>query len=565
MIIQHNLPSMFTSRQLVTTNRKKGKNMERLASGYKINRASDDAAGLTISEKMRWQIRGLNAASSNCQDGISFCQVADGAMSEMQDMIHRMKELSIQAANDTNTVSDRTAIQAEIDQIKDEMARITDTTEFNTISVFQEDRQHSGSIGNNYGIGKILGVSHIAQTSALNEALSLSGTGWSTTGDTYYTGTKTLSSSGMDNYLQTLGIPDYSYNSFTAPGGTFSTVGNGITYTSADNLTSITLQYNKNDENGDKLLTSVSVQKKNSDGTAAASESYSLYSGYTGSKGEIGSKYGAAWLDFSEAGIKYNISSLYGEGFNSTCATCSKYYSIKFTDGGCNTTNSDGVSYNYTGSSSSPCLEIDISDCLTGEDIVQHILSAVNSCTQFNNHYTQYAVNDDNPAKLYLYDNRTSKLNGGSSTFEPVVRNIDGTVNKEVKEYKLWIQSGSKEKEGISLEKPLLNNNILGIDGISVLSHEEAKTSISQTDSALAIISRKRSLMGAYQNRLEYAAKIDDNISENTQNAESRLRDLELSGEIVDFSKNQILEQAAQAMLAQANNSPNGILELLRK
>ena len=132
MVVQHNLTAMNANRQLGITTGQQAKSSEKLSSGYKINRAADDAAGLTISEKMRSQIRGLNKASDNAQDGISLIQTAEGALNEAHSILQRMNELATQAANDTNTASDRTAIQKEIDALTSELDRIASTTQFNT-------------------------------------------------------------------------------------------------------------------------------------------------------------------------------------------------------------------------------------------------------------------------------------------------------------------------------------------------------------------------------------------------------------------------------------------------
>ena len=137
MMVQHNAEAMFGNRELKVTTGLKAKSSERLASGYRINRAADDAAGLSISEKLRWQVRGLDKASTNIQDGISFLQTGEGALNEVHDMLNRIKELSIQAANDTNTDIDRAAINEEVQQIKKEMNRIFNDTEFNTIKIFR--------------------------------------------------------------------------------------------------------------------------------------------------------------------------------------------------------------------------------------------------------------------------------------------------------------------------------------------------------------------------------------------------------------------------------------------
>lgn len=138
MVVTHNIEAGFASRQIGITNRKLGKNTEKLTSGYRVNRAADDASGLAISEKLRGQVRGLSRSALNTDDGTSFCQIADGAMQEVENIIHRMRELSVQAADDLNTPQDRQMIQFEIEQLETEIDRITDNTEYNTMKIFTE-------------------------------------------------------------------------------------------------------------------------------------------------------------------------------------------------------------------------------------------------------------------------------------------------------------------------------------------------------------------------------------------------------------------------------------------
>jgi len=152
MVVQHNMQAMNTNRQLGITTNQQAKSTEKLSSGYKINRAADDAAGLSISEKMRSQIRGLDKASSNAQDGISVVQTAEGALNEVHSILQRMNELATQAANDTNTSVDRKALQAEITQLGSELDRISSTTQFNTMNLLD------GSFtGKNLQVGSLSG------------------------------------------------------------------------------------------------------------------------------------------------------------------------------------------------------------------------------------------------------------------------------------------------------------------------------------------------------------------------------------------------------------------------
>jgi flagellin len=152
MVVQHNLSAMNTSRQLNMVTNDLSKSTEKLSSGYRINRAGDDAAGLSISEKMRSQIRGLNKAASNAQDGISLIQVAEGALNESHSILQRMNELATQAANDTNTETDRQSIQAEIDQLSSELDRIQSTTQFNTQNLLD-----GNFTGKNLQVGSLCG------------------------------------------------------------------------------------------------------------------------------------------------------------------------------------------------------------------------------------------------------------------------------------------------------------------------------------------------------------------------------------------------------------------------
>jgi len=176
MVVQHNLTAMNTSRQLGMVSSSQAKATEKLSSGYRVNRAGDDAAGLSISEKMRYAIRGLNKASDNAQNGISLIQVAEGALNETHAILQRMNELATQAANDTNTSTDRTAIQAEIDQLTSEINRIQSTTQFNTMNLLDgsfngKNLQVGLLAGQNIGISisnmdaKSLGVSGLKVSS----------------------------------------------------------------------------------------------------------------------------------------------------------------------------------------------------------------------------------------------------------------------------------------------------------------------------------------------------------------------------------------------------------------
>ncbi len=185
MVVQHNLTAMNANRQLGITTSAQAKSTEKLSSGYRINRAGDDAAGLSISEKMRSQIRGLNKASSNAQDGVSLIQVAEGALNESHSILQRMNELATQAANDTNTTLDRTAIKNEIDQLVSEIDRIQSTTQFNTMNLLDgtftgKNLQVGALAGQNIGIdisnmnAATLGINGLTVDSNVNAGSAMS-------------------------------------------------------------------------------------------------------------------------------------------------------------------------------------------------------------------------------------------------------------------------------------------------------------------------------------------------------------------------------------------------------
>ena len=174
MVVQHNMTAANANRMLGITTGQQAKSSEKLSSGYKINRAADDAAGLTISEKMRSQIRGLDKASTNAQDGISLIQVAEGALNETHSILQRMNELATQAANDTNTTADRTAIQKEIDQLASEITRISSTTQFNTMNLI--DGNFTGKslqVGSLNGQAITIAISSMSATSLKVNALKV--------------------------------------------------------------------------------------------------------------------------------------------------------------------------------------------------------------------------------------------------------------------------------------------------------------------------------------------------------------------------------------------------------
>lgn len=602
MVIAHNMLAMYAQNQFNKVDNSKKKSTEKLSSGFKINRASDDAAGLTISEKMRSLIKGLNQGALNCQDGVSFNQIADGAMNEVNNMLHRMTELSVKSANGTNTEADRDAIQREINALVTEIDRISTTTEFNTLPVFGWDMKKlsyaMGADGNpyvtgtdtysvvgiNHGLANVVGLDHIysdiskgKKTVVLDSQLDFSTSGWHSTGEVLY--------SNQTSYSEVIDkICLYSDSKFSK-----SDIESAIT-SAASSGTSVTLSY------GDRYLTINALDDgvKDLDNNSLISriqydygEKDSLGADVTIKKGTYnlsqtigsigynnGDTYGSAWIDFSGLGTDYTLEDLVGEGFNSTCATCSRHYSIYFTD------DLGGISSKYSGSYNSPRVDVNINGCTTGSDVVKAIMDAVKDNTELSDHFTQYAYNDSEPSKIYIYDNRNSCKGGGTSKFEPVARSAenvfmtkDSTIHdpatgdlktKFVEGDGLWIQSGSHKDNGFYIKRARIDSDYLGIDGLDVSTQEAARNAIELLNNANDLVSRQRSMVGAQQNKCECAVSVNKNTAENTEAAESRIRDTDMASEMVMFSKDNILLQVGQSMLSQANQSNQSVLNLLQ-
>ena len=388
MVVQHNLTAMNSNRMLGMTQSAQAKSSEKLSSGYRINRAADDAAGLTISEKMRKQINGLDQASTNAQDGVSAVQTAEGALTEVHSMLQRMNELAVQAANGTNSEDDRAAIQAEVDQLLTEIDRVAETTKF-------------------------------------NETYLLKGEG---------TATKTLA-------VYDAGIK-----------GTFGDVKTDGSYDFTPTLAA-----------GDKIT-------------------------IDGDQYELVSETDAA----------------------------------KVKDG-----------------------QLSIADALATND--KGVYKKL-----------QQALTDAN------------SVGGGTPTvgaFASGVFNVKpGTVSVPgALTFDLHVGADADMTNKISIDIESMGTANLGISGLKVDGDDSSNATyaIDAIAEAIKTVSSQRSALGAVQNRLEHTIDNLDNVVENTTAAESRIRDTDMAEEMVEYSKNNILAQAGQSMLAQANTATQGVLSLL--
>ena len=458
MVVQHNMQAANANRMLGITSGAQAKSTEKLSSGYKINRAADDAAGLTISEKMRKQIRGLDKASSNAQDGVSSVQTAEGALTEVHSMLQRMNELAVQSANGTNSSDDRQAIQDEVDQLTTEIDRVAETTKFNEIYLLKGDNSNTKNV---YMKGHDAGLKGSLSDGAKTATFTM---------DELKTGDKV-----------TIAGKEYSIGSTLADAK--------ATYAAAADGEKVTI-----------------------DGTE-----YTVV-GTTGTEDTGANKLKIASLD---AKVKAGSTVSY------------KTTTVKaMTDADNNGIDDDDSSI--------------ISKDVAESKIKAELLTANNIGTV--NHAA--TVGDANTA-----NGKTSyTINKGYAT-------VADTLS-----FNLHVGADADMTNKITVDIDTMNSANLGIKGINVkdASGTEATYAIDAIADAVAKVSSQRSALGAVQNRLEHTIDNLDNISENTSSAESRIRDTDMAKEMVNYSKNNILAQAGQSMLAQANQSNQGVLSLLQ-
>ncbi len=501
MVVQHNMQAANASRTLNITSSGQSKSTEKLSSGYRINRAADDAAGLSISEKMRKQIRGLGQASTNASDGVSSVQTAEGALTEVHDMLQRMNELAVQAANGTNSESDRSDIQNEIDQLTQEIDRIASTTKFNETYLLKGDVGLRRMYINAHDAG--LDGTLIQNTTRATFTMdSLEAGERFTIGGTQYT----IGAKDNQEVANALHITSY----YAAGSDTWSlTAGDtisidGKTYTiNADSIgTDIA---NAKVTNGylNKLITDGSTIKYNGNEVTRFSTSYNKATGIDDAN-----------VTLIKATAAYKMVAIELKAASSVGAT-------------------DGPA---------------------GMDLAK----------ADNEKYTGQKKGD------YTWEkhNVTKTVDGKSYTTTTYSFSITkGYVNiQNALTLNLHVGADAAMTNKINVTLEAMNAKSIGIAGINVsdATGKNATYAIDAITDAIQRVSAQRAELGAIQNRLEHSIANLDNVVENTEAAESRIRDTDMADEMVEYSKNNILQQAGQSMLAQANQATQGVLSLLQ-
>ena len=463
MVVQHNMQAANANRMLNVTTGAQSKSTEKLSSGYRINRAADDAAGLTISEKMRKQIRGLDQASTNAQDGVSSVQTAEGALTEVHSMLQRMNELATQAANGTNSKdSDRQAIQDEIDQLTTEIDRVSETTKF-------------------------------------NETYLLKGEA----------GTKTINMKAHDAGLK----------------GTLT-------------------------DNGDGTATFVMDSLKDGDSVSIGGKTYTIGSKKADVDAVVNAKITTAGDKFTVNGQEITVVANY------TADKAADQKAGKYTLDDAKALVKDGATVKV------------------GTDEYKVMTDKDNNGTDD----TDASVISKDVAyglasKELLAANQIGDTKG-SAKIENAGTKADGsfkitTGQAEVANslsFSLHVGADADMTNKIHVNIDAMDSASLGIKGLNVkdASGNAATYAVDAISDAISKVSSQRSSLGAVQNRLEHTINNLDNVVENTTTAESRIRDTDMAEEMVNYSKNNILAQAGQSMLAQANQSNQGVLSLLQ-
>lgn len=587
MVITHNMTAMNGNRQLGIVTKRQAKSSEKLSSGYRINRAADDAAGLTISEKMRSQIRGLNQASSNAQDGVSLAQIAEGAMGEVHDMLHRMTELAVKSSTGTNTTADRNAMQKEISALTEEIDRIAESTEYNTLKLID------GSMSS--------GASSEAKSKLLNNIF----------GSWIKDGLDTISSRIGWNLNTDISI-DVKFEPSSADGNAmaamgFSNGGNQFTLYIYENQLSNDTSYGASGPNSggmyfDRVLThemTHALMGHNNSSDTAIPDWFveGIAEAVHGSDDYRFGTYGntsvqSAYDDLQAFNFNSGTSSIDDYSVGMLAVSYLRNYETTHAGSGV----SAGAWNDLLTALKNPADTSTFADKVNTAygvnlgTILGNLKSEskaaydggggnnVSAVSDFFKNNCQIIVGDTSPDPLGVaapsgLDQESTVANTGSETNinpngDTLTYNGHSISMKwpDIAEnHAMSLQIGAAAEHHMEFSIGSMNSAVvLGANGIDISTQGGARDALQIIQDGLDYVSEERSKLGAVQNRLEHTIANLDNVVENTTAAESRIRDVDMATEMVEYSKNQILQQAGQSMLAQANQQTSGVLSLLQ-
>ena len=512
MRIQHNIMAMNAYRNYTNNTSALSKNLEKLSSGYKINRAGDDAAGLAISEKMRAQITGLETAQKNAKDGISLVQTAEGALTEVHDMLNRMVELADQSANGTyDNEVDRANLQKEMEQLKSEINRIADSSNFNGIKLLNGNLSGTGATSAVSSITTDLATTAIDATKASYEGTN--------TGSISSDGKKLSYTISLDNgksYTVELTYDKTNKKLVSADGKEYAA---GSTSASVNEVADALSKELTNKLGSDFKVT-----------VAAAKITFEAKQAGTSAPKVTG------WSQTTDGGTNTGI------GITTTAADDAKtaiassaFDEYDGTDNTVYTINGKKFAFGTAGTDFSKLgkdVNVILADPTADQDGIATELSQALGMTVTHN------------GNNYEFSAGTSTSGTGGLT--------------------LQIGDTSDSYNQLTVQVQDMHTKSLGIDGIDIGTQQGAQTAVQMIKDAINTVSSVRGDLGATQNRLDHTINNLSVMTENIQDAESTIRDTDVADEMMAYTKNNILVQSAQAMLAQANQVPQGVLQLLQ-
>ena len=579
MVVQHNLQAMNANRMLGITTKEASGSTEKLSSGYRINRAADDAAGLAISEKMRKQIRGLSQASSNAEDGISCVQTAEGALAEVQDMLQRMNELAVQAANGTNSATDRQYIQDEFDQLIEEIDRVAETTKFHETDLLKGDdaKPTKNMYITNYSVtytkndlpNNIKGIDYKTNYVGTNNIYIVSSSIYSTSSNISLTGNKIQNGDDITKYMEK--VKTGNTKDTNKAGATLNTT-SYVAFVNVELDSDVQKGSNGNVNGHGQTNVTKDLSTDGTTSTVRANRDLFIYNTANSTVTRITE--GTDMTEYLNTDNtmkdKYRlVDVLYGDEkkVDSKAATSTRVQT--------SITNNQPFAWtdNY--------LERDVSSKQL-YDADGQIVSGVALNKFFDENgnykgglYTSAQARAIDEVFANANDPRAKQLKdiGGNVTAATINAYItqSSTQVAAALDVELHAGSDSDRNNKVQVELSTLTAAGLGIDklasyniGIVDSTGNNATDAIDVIADAINMVSRQRSALGAVQNRLEHTIKNLDNVVENTTSAESAIRDTDMAEEMVKYSNSNILQQAGQSMLAQANQANQGVLSLLQ-
>lgn len=543
MVVQHNLNAINANNKMNINVAGTKKATEKLSSGYQINRAGDNAAGLAISEKMRSQIRGLSQATKNANDGISLIQTAEGGLNETHSILQRMRELAVQSANGTyQDDTDREAIQLEVDALKSEIDRIASSTEYNGMKLLD------GSLGQSTSATQF-GAKYGSQEAGLNTTIQVE----SNVAGAIVSLTKGASGKGGENAVW-----------------------------SDDGLT-ITVNLVENQSYTDKqiqdLINNAALNKGAGQAAAPADIKFSTKNGMITMDGTGKTTAGTAAGVRATNATAVDLKALVGDATNGLHGssdqikiTANSYGDTKYvesapakitisTDVGAgkeNVTVDKDKAFNYGTSGAEVTLHLSTGKTYTNKDI-ENLLKEAGYDVSVELTDSK-ATDGDTDGQIYFNvagGTAAVALAGGAGVGKDGV----ATTGKGLT---FQIGANGVEDQRVTLAVNDMSSSAIGVAKADVSTQDAANAAIDMVDAAVKTVSMQRAGLGALQNRLEYTVNNLTTTNENLTAAESQIRDTDMATEMINYTKNNILQQASQAMLAQANQQPQAILQLLQ-